>query len=108
MTRTKLLALVAAPALALSLASPALAVEVTAASPDTVNSPVGSIGANQSKIVTVTCPAGTNAVSGGWKVSSASIDVTDNRPMSATQWQITFQNEAKTSGTVQVFARCVA
>lgn len=57
MSRTKLLALAAAPALAVTLASPALA-DDAAAHPRvvTAESPVRSIGANQTEIVTVTCP----------------------------------------------------
>lgn len=77
MSRTKLLALAAAPALAVGLASPALADdENPRPRVFTAESPVHSIGANQTETVTVTCPRGTFAVSGGWLVSSASIDVT--------------------------------
>jgi hypothetical protein len=107
MTRTKLLALAAAPALALGLASPALAASVIDPHP-VASSPVEFISANQTKIVTVACPTGTRALSGGWNVSSANIDVTGNRAVSATQWQIQFQNETDQSGSVQAFARCSA
>lgn len=106
MIRTKLLALVAAPALTLGLASPALAMNATDLSPVVASSPVEFIAAYQTKIVTVTCPAGTRALSGGWNVSSASIDVTGNRAVSPMQWQIQFQNEAQQTGSVQAFARC--
>ncbi|MEU6366239.1 hypothetical protein ABZ876_10875 [Streptomyces sp. NPDC046931] len=107
MSRTKLLALAAVPALALGLASPALAVNVTDPAP-VASSPVESIAAGQTKVIIVTCPAGANALSGGWNVSSATIDVTGSRAMSATQWQIQFQNESQQPGTVQAFARCAA
>ncbi|MGW7021021.1 hypothetical protein OG754_20940 [Streptomyces decoyicus] len=105
MSRTKLLALAAAPALAVTLASPALADD---AHPRvvTAESPVRSIGANQTEIVTVTCPRGTFAVSGGWVVSSPSIDVTGNRAVSDRRWKIRFENESNQSGRVQAFARC--
>ncbi|GAA3059985.1 hypothetical protein [Streptomyces glomeratus] len=107
MSRTKLLALAAVPALALGLASPALAVNMTDPNP-VASSPVEPIAAGQTKIVVVTCPAGTSALSGGWNVSSATIDVTGNRAMSSTQWQIQFQNESQQPGNVQAFARCAA
>ncbi|GAA2618470.1 hypothetical protein ACWCO0_10295 [Streptomyces tubercidicus] len=107
MSRTKLLVLATAPALAIGLASPALAVNAT----DhprvvTAESPVRFIGANQTETVTVTCPRGTFALSGGWSVSSASIDVTGNRAAGDRRWQIRFQNESNQSGRVQAFARC--
>ncbi|MGI5141093.1 MULTISPECIES: hypothetical protein [unclassified Streptomyces] len=105
MTRTKLLALAAAPVLAVALASPALAMSMTDP-PPVASSSVESIAGGQTKVVTVTCPAGTGALSGGWNVSSASIDVTGNRAVSPTQWQIQFQNESQQSGSVQAFARC--
>ncbi|MEV5127011.1 hypothetical protein AB0K49_30095 [Streptomyces decoyicus] len=109
MSRTKLLALAAAPVLAVSLASPALADDETVhPRVVTAESPVRSIGANQTEIVTVTCPRGTIAVSGGWLVSSASIDVTGNRAVSERRWAIRFANESNQSGRVQAFARCVA
>lgn len=109
MSRTKLLALAAAPVLAVSLASPALADDETAhPRVVTAESPVRSIGANQAETVTVTCPRGTFAVSGGWLVSSASIDVTGNRAVSDRRWTIRFENEANQSGRVQAFARCAA
>ncbi|MEU6095806.1 hypothetical protein [Streptomyces sp. NPDC047079] len=108
MTRTKLLALAAAPALAVALASPALAMNGVGDPPVTVNSPVRPIAANQSETLTVTCPAGTKAISGGWNVSSANIDVTGSRAMSDTQWEIRFQNETNQPGTVQAFVRCGA
>ncbi|MER0481026.1 hypothetical protein ABR737_22280 [Streptomyces sp. Edi2] len=107
MSRTKLLALAAAPALAVGLASPALAAN-TNDHPRvvTAESPVRSIGANQTEVVTVTCPRGTFALSGGWLVSSADIDVTGNRAVNERQWKIRFQNESNQSGRVQAFARC--
>ncbi|MEU6326350.1 hypothetical protein ABZ851_03505 [Streptomyces sp. NPDC047049] len=109
MSRTKLLALAAVPALAVCLASPALADDET---PHhrvfTAESPVRPIGANQTETVTVTCPRGTVAVSGGWLVSSASIDVTGNRAAGDRRWTIRFANEANHFGRVQAFARCLA
>ncbi|MCZ1008980.1 hypothetical protein [Streptomyces lydicus] len=107
MSRTTLLALAAVPALAVSLASPALADDETPhARVVTAESPVRSVGANQTETVTVTCPRGTFAVSGGWLVSSANIDVTGNRAVSDRRWSIRFENEANQSGRVQAFARC--
>ncbi|MFE1768007.1 hypothetical protein ACWDBF_28905 [Streptomyces angustmyceticus] len=106
MSRTTLLALAAVPVLAVTLASPALADDETHPRVVTAESPVRSIGANQTETVTVTCPRGTFAVSGGWLVSSSNIDVTGNRAVSDRRWSIRFENESNQSGRVQAFARC--
>lgn len=76
-----------------------------------VQSAPGSLAANGSQLIRVTCPAGKKAIGGGGHQASAVGGVayiTSSRPIDENQWQAAFKNPTATPASVWAVVVCAA